>query len=539
MAGVITYQMVVDQSGAVKSIQQFDGVLRTSEESIERNTQAIKRNKNALGEQERTANLAGMAALELSRTISDSAYGIRGMANNIGQLVTIFAMMSVQTNAATGAALGLRGAIMATWKAMMGPMGIVFAIQGLLSFFTLWSNKNREVAESQDEITEAMKRFDRHMTSSTLIPKLESLRLNLEGIAGDQAMKDLEKIIPNYEKLIQAMSVDTILDQYIKYLRLKEDEDRLGKIIYENSRKHEEALRVEKGMYEDGKSTLEEIDVIRQKGLTAHFTALRAEEQLKRTQEERLKLERLFRVEKEATGKVLKQEVLDGYEFLGIMQGIYELGQFFNREKFLEEYLGEAPEQLKSIRQQIDEISASLQSLGYVNANSMFGNDSLETVRLFSQHLEATADILWYVGDTFGSVLGAVSEDNQKLQKDLFNAQKAFGIASVTIDTIIAMSKVTAETPFLAAIQNAAILARGLAAITAIATQKLNGKSNLRGASAGANISRDETARVATTGFSNLAGGERPNQAIRVYVMEGDIRTTQDRSQRTRVRARL
>ena len=66
--------------------------------------------------------------MELSRVISDAPYGIRGMANNISQLVS-------QLGSASLKAGGLTAALKLMWKALAGPLGIVLAITTVVSAF--------------------------------------------------------------------------------------------------------------------------------------------------------------------------------------------------------------------------------------------------------------------------------------------------------------------------------------------------------------------------------------------------------------------
>ena len=69
---------------------------------------------------------ATAASMELTRVISDAPYGIRGMANNISQLVSQLGMASVKAG-------GLSAALELMWTTMMGPLGIVLAITAVVS----------------------------------------------------------------------------------------------------------------------------------------------------------------------------------------------------------------------------------------------------------------------------------------------------------------------------------------------------------------------------------------------------------------------
>ena len=94
---------------------------------------------------------ASSAAMELGRVISDSPYGIRGMANNITQLVSQLGYQAAATNVATGAAYGYSGALKAMWTAMMGPLGIVLAITTLVSALDWIYGANKKAEKSNND----------------------------------------------------------------------------------------------------------------------------------------------------------------------------------------------------------------------------------------------------------------------------------------------------------------------------------------------------------------------------------------------------
>jgi hypothetical protein len=69
--------------------------------------------------------LAGATVVELGRTISDSNYGIRGMANNLSQLSTLMTTLIVTTG-------GVANGFKALWAALMGPLGIIVVFQTVI-----------------------------------------------------------------------------------------------------------------------------------------------------------------------------------------------------------------------------------------------------------------------------------------------------------------------------------------------------------------------------------------------------------------------
>ena len=92
---------------------------------------------------------ASSSVLELGRVISDSNYGIRGMANNFSQLASNL-LFTAKAAGGFGAALGQVG------KALMGPLGLLLLIQtgiALLERFSMQSKKTEEAVKGLgDEI---------------------------------------------------------------------------------------------------------------------------------------------------------------------------------------------------------------------------------------------------------------------------------------------------------------------------------------------------------------------------------------------------
>jgi hypothetical protein len=103
-------------SGAVKKLNQD---LITQGNIMEDNS---KKNQKMIDK----TGLAGATLVELGRTVSDSNYGLRGMANNISQLATLMTTLLFTTGS-------FRGGLMALGKAMFGPLGIIVLFQGVIA----------------------------------------------------------------------------------------------------------------------------------------------------------------------------------------------------------------------------------------------------------------------------------------------------------------------------------------------------------------------------------------------------------------------
>jgi hypothetical protein len=90
---------------------------------------------------------ATAATMELSRVVSDAPYGIRGMANNITQLVS-------QLGTATDNAGGFRKAIGLMIKQLTGPLGVVFAITAAVAALDYFYGANKKVKEETSKLNE-------------------------------------------------------------------------------------------------------------------------------------------------------------------------------------------------------------------------------------------------------------------------------------------------------------------------------------------------------------------------------------------------
>lgn len=105
---------------------------------------------------EATGN-ATAAAMELGRVVSDAPYGIRGMANNVSQLASILLLEATATDAATGATKGFVGAIRSTWAALMGPLGVLLAIQAVISAVDYFYGSTKKAEGATKDLNKELK----------------------------------------------------------------------------------------------------------------------------------------------------------------------------------------------------------------------------------------------------------------------------------------------------------------------------------------------------------------------------------------------
>ena len=128
---------------------------------------ATKANKN-LGD---ASGAATSSVMELSRVVSDAPYGIRGMANNITQLVS-------QMGFASKKAGGLGAALKEMGKQFMGPLGIVFLVTAAVSALDFFYGTATKASETSNQLNDSLKGLEK--TLSTLYTTQDGVNLKIE-----------------------------------------------------------------------------------------------------------------------------------------------------------------------------------------------------------------------------------------------------------------------------------------------------------------------------------------------------------------------
>ena len=105
--------------------------------------------------------LAGATIVELGRTISDANYGIRGIANNLSQLSTLFVTLISTTG-------GFKNGVMALKNAFMGPLGIIVLFQIAIALLEKFSMEQEKAKDKTDDLT---KSIDKQIKSFTILNK--------------------------------------------------------------------------------------------------------------------------------------------------------------------------------------------------------------------------------------------------------------------------------------------------------------------------------------------------------------------------------
>ena len=170
---------------------------------------------------------ASSSVLELGRVISDSNYGIRGMANNFSQLASNL-LFTAKAAGGFGAALGQVG------KALMGPLGILLLIQTGIALLERWSmnsgkaekatkglSESAAIAASNFKILLQAQRDNTLSTSeaSKSVRKINSeykdlnVQIDKNGKLTDESVVAIERKISALEDLAKAQAIQNLVEE--------------------------------------------------------------------------------------------------------------------------------------------------------------------------------------------------------------------------------------------------------------------------------------------------------------------------------------
>ena len=93
-----------------------------------------------------TSGLAGATLTELGRTISDLNYGIRGIANNLSQLSSLFITLVTKAG-------GFKKALVVLRAQLAGPLGIILAFQTVIMLLERYSLNSEKASKGVDKFT--------------------------------------------------------------------------------------------------------------------------------------------------------------------------------------------------------------------------------------------------------------------------------------------------------------------------------------------------------------------------------------------------
>lgn len=330
----------VNASGAVKKLNQD---LITQGNIMEDNS---KKNQNMIDK----TGLAGATLVELGRTISDSNYGLRGMANNISQLATLMTTLLFTTGSVVG---GFK----ALMKAFFGPLGIILAFQTVIALLegqAIAAGQAKkevnalagEVGKAASDLRTFLSLVDRGNLSqkemSDTVAQLNSnyidlnLQLDEEGRLTEESRKQIDDKIISLQRLAKAQALQSQLEK----LYVEELEAQFGRV------EDIEALDDENFLQKIGRLALGELEKIRLlfkgEGISQNeFIKVNRERRLKNINEQFVEEQK---IRNENITKILKQlEDLElANEAFGDLEGDRERERLKRLEKLRKKYIEDA-----------------------------------------------------------------------------------------------------------------------------------------------------------------------------------------------------
>ena len=108
------------------------------------------------------AGLAGATLTELGRTISDLPYGIRGVANNLSQLSTLFITLVAKSSDGGRSIDGVRNAFGLLVNQLKGPLGFILAFQAVIALLDFFSGKSKKQKKTLKILQQKYKNKTKH-----------------------------------------------------------------------------------------------------------------------------------------------------------------------------------------------------------------------------------------------------------------------------------------------------------------------------------------------------------------------------------------
>lgn len=254
-----------------------------------------------------SAGIAGAAATELGRTISDLPFGLTAITNNISQLGNMFALLVVSAG-------GVKAAFRAMYTAIMGPVGILIAFQAAVAGLELYAQSQRKAKKDTDDFKKSIDEVNKTFTEQQAI--LEALgRAAIYSPEAREALAKNMKEVKNFldaaasvgdvtaEVIDEAVRLGMALLEARRNARL--EEEKYLKVI--NDAKSTETERVQAGTaFADALAAVEAAEkaLNLQKQEDIELTTKRQEKE-----EERIKLqEAALRRLQDQTDKFIKDE---------------------------------------------------------------------------------------------------------------------------------------------------------------------------------------------------------------------------------------
>ena len=241
----ITYTVEVNDKGKVKIKNLTRGFVNANtavknlNKDLIQQGEIIEQNNRTNQDMINKTGLAGATLVELGRTISDSNYGIRGMANNLSQLSTLMITLISTTG-------GVVNGVKALVSAFMGPLGFIIAFQAVIALiekqdmeaqklkrtmgslgsgvadtagnFEIYIRKLQDSNESQEEQVIAIRKLNKEFPD--FVKSLKDSGSSMDDVKNKTF--DAIQVINEYRRSIVALAYSEAARKKIKDLAAKE-----------------------------------------------------------------------------------------------------------------------------------------------------------------------------------------------------------------------------------------------------------------------------------------------------------------------------
>ena len=489
-------QIVIEEKSKIVKKAQIDSLKKqaAAELQVAAATKQVKT----------TSGLNNAILLESGRLASDAAYGFQGIANNLGQLVSLF-QISAKNAGGFGAALRQVGSqILGTGGVLIGIQLLISFLPQISKFFNKTSDSAKKTAKEMKELTKSIsdqiEMFDRLTFAS--LPNF-----TLKGKALDEAVLFLTN---RFSKFRAGMEI-------LKEKGLDKNEEAVRNLI-----KSFGELQL---LQKDLKITNDEYKKSVEKESETSLESINLRNKYKKILREVIALEKLFTTVK-VEGREKEEELLvnireeterleRAYRSKGIVDIIDEENK---KQKLLLQTVEKGFGETFSARKRAIKKESDLFFKNLKDERDAKDKDAKEDVALEKNKRDAMLD-----------ALGAFFDASSMLAGEHTAAGKALAIVSATVDTFAAANKAMKEVPHPANyVAAAATIAYGLANVKKI--METGDPVGISPTTGGGTINAPDFNVVGTSETSQLAQavGGREDSVVRAYVVGSEITSQQE-----------
>lgn len=533
-------------TGALKVNEITQSVDKATSSVKEFNREAKKTTKDGLNPMIDKTGLAGATVVELGRTISDSNYGIRGMANNLSQLSTLFITLVSTTG-------GLTNGITALFQALAGPLGIIIAFQTVITLLERFSMEEEKAKKSVDDLTKSLEfqsskldflgRFAIGSADALAALRREYKELDefLSSLpeGADQLAENINFAIEQQQRLLDVRASISNITKQLTDDEKELTENQRSELIYDLVDAYElesEILKLLKPQQEIGiELTADAIDKDKERK-----TAI--EELIKKFKELAIQTAKDDEARKKWAEKRLKEDV---NAFAVFAENYTKDAEARKRneervERFRQERLAKEAEYAMALGAIVsgiaDNVDASYQKEIDIERNKTTAINNELRKRLSNEQL--SADERKNIQNQIAKNDEALRLKQEEIEKKQFKANKVAAIAEATISTFLAANNVLAQTKggSIARIAGMiAVIGAGLANVAMISKQQFVSSQSSLGAGAtttgstGANVQAPDFNIVGQSNVNQLADvvSSQLDKPIKTYVVTKDVSTAQ------------